>query len=259
MSYYSRSLTERIKIKIEIFCENCADYFGHAGFRRPLIFLAGAAVILTFKHNRSSISMIKSTTLGSEPKRSWSSFFGFSSRDMQYGSGISSYNRLGTGQPYGSYGSQARTYGSQGVSTNFATQPGGSPPLSQPGGSPPLYGSSSQYGVQSNPGFNTASTLQGTGTNAGGGLRGNPISSSSLSQGTLATSNGFKTSDLVDKYGASVQVVQGGLLHDYGSFNGFMGQIETVSAIEAPTFVDNILKSQCKQETNCNFLASFIF
>ena len=232
MSYYSRSWTERIKIQIEIFGENCVDYFGHAGFRRPLMFLAGAAVLVTLRNSRNSISMVKSATFGAQPKKSWSSFFGFSSRDMQYGSGISSYNRLGTGQPYGSYASQ-------GMQTNIATQPGVSSPL---------YGSSSQYGGQTNLGYNTASTLQSHGANTANALRGNSLSSPPLSQGTLSASTGFKTSDLVDTNGANVQVVQAGLFHDYGSSTGFMGQIETVSAIEAPSFVSQIFKTQGKQE-----------
>ena len=59
-------------------------------------------------------------------------------------------------------------------------------------------------------------------------------------------SAGVSTASLVDTHGANVQVVQGGQFKDYGMITNFMGQIETVSAIEAPSFVQQVLQTQGK-------------
>ncbi len=219
---YTRSFTDRIRIQFEILTESLTDFVGQNAIRKPLLLLAGIAVIMTMKNARYSINYIKTSKLSpfSSSRKATSSFF-------------------------------SPTYGGS-TSSGIAAS---SPNFGQPG----RVGATSGFGAQPNLQRQTGGMVGGMNGGMNGGL---PSSSGFGNQGTAAFTNnmrsnvapsfpsggatsnsGFSTSNLVDSYGTSVNVVQGGLFHDFGSSSGFSGQIETVSAPDGFGFVEQILRS----------------
>ncbi len=220
MPYYSRSLRERVQIQLEIYYENLLDFMGRSALRKPLMILAGIAVVFTLRNSRSTISSLKRNYLSPFGSK-WSSSNQFS----VYGTTASAggYGRSTNSNSYGSSPYSSPSYGSSSSYSSYNS--GASPYASAPGGSP-----YQQFGqVGSNSGYATS-----TSNYANGNLRGTQSTSPSL---------GFSTSSLVDQYSSSVQVAQGGLFHDYGMTSQFMGQIETVMAVESPKHIQQILNS----------------
>jgi len=213
MSMYSRSLTDRIRINLEIFYENCIGFLRHGALRKPLLIFAGFAAFVTLRNSRSTIRTLKSSYLSPFGSK-WSSSNQFS----PYGTKASS-------SPYGNTANayNAGTYNSYGGSAPYGTNPASA------------YGApnSPQTGTYANNMANGPSTSSYTNN-----LRGTAQSYSSSSSAA-----GFSTSKLVDQHGSTVQVVQGGLFHDYGMLTQFSGQIETISAMESPTYVQQSLSS----------------
>lgn len=217
MPYYSRSLRERVQIQLEIYYENLLDFMGHSALRKPLMILAGIAVVFTLRNSRSTISSLKRNYLSPFGSK-WSSSNQFS----VYGTPAST-GGYGGSTYSNSYGSSSYSSPSYGTSSSYSSyNSGASPYASAPGGSP-------YQQVGSNSGYATS-----TSSYANGNLRGTQSTSPSL---------GFSTSSLVDQYSSSVQVAQGGLFHDYGMSTQFMGQIETVMAVESPNHIQQILNS----------------
>jgi len=92
----------------------------------------------------------------------------------------------------------------------------------------PAYGAGNLRGTAA-----TTATTAGTYPGAVGGYSG----SSGSMPGTVSTAS------LIAKYGARVQAVQPGLLHDFTSTTSFSGQVETLSAPDAPGFVEQTLRT----------------
>ena len=248
--YYSRSLSERIKIKLEIYYENAIDFLGQNSTRKPLLIMAGLALFVTFRNSRHSITSIKQGYLS--PFRSkFSKYNPFS----PYGTTASSaYGRSGypnpyTQNPYGGGGAAA----GRGASPYTAAGGAAASSYSRPGatGYPqqPIQQQQQQQqnAYASQPGAPAYNSNLRTAPAYNSNLRGAQSAYSAATPAAAAGANtGFSTSRLVDQYRASVQVVQGGLFHDYGMTTQFMGQIETVDAIESPTYVQQILNSPGK-------------
>ena len=254
---YSRSITERIKIQFEIMCEASADLIRRHSLRTPLIVMAMVAVMMTLKNARTSIDMIKGMS-GSPfaSKKSSSSFFspyGRTAGSSTYG-GDSSYPGS-PASPYGGvtspgqysgartqqYGGQQTQYGGQ---QQTQQQYGGQQTQQQYGGQQ----TQQQYGGQQQAQYGGMNAQPGAPAYNPGNLRGTAMSSGAASMGgqyggSAGASAGFQTSSLVQKYGNQVQSMQPGLFYDFTSAASFMGQIETLSAPDAPNFVQQTLQS----------------
>jgi len=153
--------------------------------------------------------------------------------------GKKAYSPYGmNGQPlYGAAGSRSQYGGA-------TSQYGGA--TSQYGGATSQYGgaATSQYGRSTSTAYRgavpaTASSLRGGATSSY--VR--PVSPMASQQ---QASSAVNTANLVDMHGANVQVVQGLQFNDYTMTTSFMGQIETVSAMESPSFVQQTLQSPGK-------------
>ncbi len=212
---YTRSFTDRIRIQFEILTESLTDFVGQNAIRKPLLVLAGIAVIMTMKNARYSINYIKSSKLSPfSSRKATSSFF-----SPTYGATTSN-----SGFP-----ASSPTFGQPGRvgATAF-----GQPNLQRPSGGI----SGMNGGLPSSSGFGNQGTAAFTNS-----MRAN--AAPSFPSGGASSNAGFSTSNLVDSYGTSVNVVQGGLFHDFGSSAGFSGQIETVSAPDGFGFVEQVLRS----------------
>ena len=222
---YSRSLTERLKIQAEILYENLLDFLGHSAFRKPLLAFAGIAIFVTLRNSKHMISKLKHSSYLSP----FNSRYASSNLGTLYGSAATDFgtNRATTSTGYGAtastggYGATSYTGLSGASSYSGGTQYNSNP-------------SSSTYGV----GGTTSSYPQSYGQST--------MYNSNNLRGTQSSTNTFSTSRLVDQYRGSVQVVQGGLFHDYGMSTSFSGQIETISAMESPTFVQQTLSTPGK-------------
>jgi regulator of ribonuclease activity A len=241
MSMYSMSLSERIKIRLEICYENFLDFLGQSAFRKPLLMLVGVGVIMTLKNSRHSIASFKRSYMPSFASK-WSSPNQFS----PYGS-TSAYNSYGSSPSYGSassYGGTTGAYGNAGIGakTPLGAQYGGGSmatgSMSAPYGGATSNASPYQQRPQQSYGQTGGAMAQTTST-FGNNLR-----------GTTQISASFSTSRLVDQHGQNVQVAQGGLFQDYGGITSFMGQIDTVSAMESLSSVQQILNSPGKDVKN---------
>lgn len=228
------SLSERIKIRLEICYENFLDFLGQSAFRKPLLMLVGVGVIMTLKNSRHSIASFKRSYMPSFASK-WSSPNQFS----PYGS-TSAYNSYGSSPSYGSassYGGTTGAYGNAGIGakTPLGAQYGGGSmatgSMSAPYGGATSNASPYQQRPQQSYGQTGGAMAQTTST-FGNNLR-----------GTTQISASFSTSRLVDQHGQNVQVAQGGLFQDYGGITSFMGQIDTVSAMESLSSVQQILNS----------------
>jgi regulator of ribonuclease activity A len=244
---YARSLTDRLKMQMEILTENFTDFIRRHSLRTPLIVMAGVAVVMTLKNGRQTIEMIKSLS----------------------GSPFSSSNSAGFYSPYGrtagsSYGGVSNQYGAgssrqQQYGTNYASSQMNSPygqqqqqqqQQQQYGGHTPqnnlAYGMNNGIGSGSSQSYGGAGNLRGTAATSTGtypsattGSYGNTAGS----YGSASSSGAVSTASLIANYGTSVQSVQPGLLHDFTSVSSFSGQIETISAPDAPGFVEQMLRS----------------
>lgn len=230
---YSRSLTERIRIRLEIFYENFVDFLGQNALRKPMVILAGVAMFVTLRNSKHVISKLKHSTYLSP----FNSRYGSSSSSLSlygsaasslYGGGASTASQYGNTNRMAASTSTAGGYG--GSSTYGGTMSYGNPQYnSNPASSSTYAGMGASSSTYQQPyGQNTASTTYGTTSNL---------------RGAQSTPNSFSTSRLVEQYSGSVQVVQGGLFHDYGGLTSFSGQVETLSSMESPTFVQQSLSS----------------
>lgn len=120
---------------------------------------------------------------------------------------------------------------------------------SQYGGATSQYGGVGGVAGSSQYGRSTSTTYRGAVPATTGNLRGGtssyvrPVSPMATQQQASSVVN---TANLVDMHGANVQVVQGLQFNDYTMTTSFMGQIETVSAMESPSFVQQTLQSPGK-------------
>jgi regulator of ribonuclease activity A len=226
---YSRSIVDRIKIQIEILSENISDFIRRHSLRTPLLVMAGIAVMMTLKNARATIDVVKS--MSGSPfgyKKSSSSFYSPFGRTAG-GSNQAAYGNRNYNSPYGSATGASNQFGTQGVNMN--SQYGQQPQQSQQ--------QQSQFGGMSapaNPGYATnRSYNQAAPSYNSGNLRGT----------TMAAPGTFGAAPGAAKYGASAgaQSVPAGLFHSFTSMASFSGQIETLSAPDAPGFVDQTLRS----------------
>lgn len=220
---YSRSLTERIKIRLEILYENILDFLAHSAFRKPLIAFVGIAIFVTLRNSKQIVAKMKRSSYMSP----FNSIYGSSSTmGSTYGStNPNLYGSVGNGRVTASTGGYGggNTLPSYGGASSFNSQYNSNPSTTS-------YGMGSQGSTYQQP-YGQSSTMQSqTSSTYNNNLRGGQLASSS-----------FSTSRLVDQYSGSVHVVQGGLFHDYGMLTSFTGQVETISAMESPTFVQQTL------------------
>lgn len=241
---YARSLTDRLKIQMEILSENFADFIRRHSLRTPLMVMAGVAVVMTLKNGRQTIGMIKS--LSGSPFSSSNSAGFYSPYGRTAGSYPSSSSYGGASNQYGA-GSSRQQYG-----TNFASSQMNPPSYGQQGqqqqqqyvGQMPqnnaAYGVNNGIGAGSSQSYGGAGNLRGTSATSTGTYP----SATTGSYGNSASSSGaVSTASLIANYGASVHSVQPGLLHDFTSMSSFSGQIETISAPDAPGFIEQMLRS----------------
>ena len=239
---YTRSLADRLKMKLEILTETFTDFIHRNSLRTPLMVMAGVAVIMTLKNGRQTIDMIKS--MNRSPFSSKKASTGFYS---PYGrtAGSTSYAPPAYASNSNQFGgASSRQYGTNYASSQMNSQYG------QQQGQQPAYGgqmsqSNSAYGMNTGR-YNAATPSYGAGN-----LRGTPATTAGSYPNTAGSYGGsssttagtVSTTSLIAKYGASVQSVQPGLLHDFTSTSSFSGQIETLSAPDAPGFVEQTLRS----------------
>ncbi len=273
--YYSRSLSERIKIRLEIWYENIIDFLGSNNTRKPLLVLVGLAVLVTYRNSRHSITSLKQSYLS--PFRSK---FGLTSGSSSY-SQFSPYGSTATGaagastygrnSAYGGQQAQAGAYGQQAAYGSTAagaagaygsTNPYGAAGASRVAPQQAAYGRTasgvgtaggysqqqqSAYGAAggaaTSSAYGASNNLRGTQTQSAYGAA--TATTSGVGASVSASSAGFSTSRLVDQYGSSgsLQIAQGGLFQDYGMTTQFMGQIDTVDAVESPATVQQVLST----------------
>ncbi len=199
---YSRSIVERIKIQIEILFENIADFIRRNSLRTPMLILSMLAVIVTLKNARATVDAIKQMS----------------------------------GSPFKAKKSVGRSPGGGGHMSSYQQPPRANyaAPYSQPAphGAPNQFGSqgshmNSQFGQQSQFGSMSSPMNQGAPSFNNGNLR-----------GTSATMPGSFGAGA----GTSGQSVPPGLFHSFTAMPGFSGQIDTLSAPDAPGFVDQALR-----------------
>ena len=236
-------------MQLEILTENFTDFIRRHSLRTPLIVMAGVAVVMTLKNGRQTIGMIKS--LSGSPFSS-SNSAGFYSPYGRTAGSYPSSSSYGASNQYGAGSSRQQQYG-----TNYASSQMNSPygqqqqqHQQQYGGHMPqnnsAYGMNNGIGSGSSQSYGGAGNLRGTAATSTGaypsattGSYGNTAGS----YGSASSSGAVSTASLIANYGSSVQSVQPGLLHDFTSMSSFSGQIETISAPDAPGFVEQMLRS----------------
>jgi regulator of ribonuclease activity A len=241
----SRSLfLERIRINIEICCESIGDYLASSfgGLKKPLIGLAWLALVMTIRSARKGVLKMKRG--GLTAGRYESSYKSFANSNSAGGSN-SYWNQNGvgsTGTYGGSYGSQNAGYGSQNSATGtYGAQNSASGAYASnlPGrsfgsaSSNNLGASSTAYGqtAYTNPSQNSYGATSSYGNSAGG-------------TGSLASDQAQRSlSDLIDKHGQSIRVMDSRLFKDYGGVHDFYGQVETLQAYEGAGVVEKVLQS----------------
>jgi len=216
---YSRSIVDRIKIQIEILCENISDFIRRHSLRTPLLVLSGVAVMMTLRNARSTIDAIKSMR--------GSPFGHKKSLYSPYGRSTGASNSYGGGRSYaspyaGSANSGSNSYGGQGsrLQQSFGQQSQYSAPSVNSG-----FGSNSGYNQQ-----------QAIPSYSSGNLRG-----AASAPGSSFGNTGVLQSATSGVIGA--QTVPQGMLHSFSSMPYFSGQIETLSAPDSPNFVGQALAS----------------
>ena len=112
-----------------------------------------------------------------------------------------------------------------------------------------IYNPSSQYGSQHGASQAQLSVSQRSSNQLSNGnsfVRNSPMTTGNnqAALGVQTAVSGYSTSQLVDQYGlGSLQVAQGGYFKDYGGASTFSGQIQTLNAVESPSFVERILQT----------------
>ncbi len=223
---YSRSIPDRIKIRLEIIYENCLDFLSHHALRKPIIAFAGIAVFVTLRNSKHIVATLKHSSYMSP----------FNTR-------FSSSSVLGS-----SYGSSTlNSYGNARLASSSSGGYGGS---SYAGSS---YAGTTSYANPSSTTYGTGSTSPyqyGQSTTATQSVGSSTYNSNLRGGAPATTSSSFSTSRLVDQYKGSVQIVQGGLFHDYGMVTSFSGQVDTISAMESPALVQQTLSTPGKDSIN---------
>lgn len=244
---YNAPLSERIRIQLEIFCENCTDCFSNLSqnYKRPVLILSGIAVLLTMRSSRRGI---KSAKMGGI---------------MGGGSGYGAYGAKKRGflskfrkskPSYGGYGAGA--YGAGGTGSSMYGAGGASGYGSAAGGG--LSGGLSSYGAAGGTLGGAAGSTYGAGlrgTNTMGGAAGGYGSSlggagasnfggaSAMTMGGMSAAAGGKSTVTLAVSNPTSTVSLDPSLHfyDYGGSTSFSGQIETVQAYDSPNFVSQVL------------------
>ena len=234
MSRYGRSFKDRVWIQCEIWYENVLDRIGdYAGcLKKPLLLLAGVAVLMTYRANRRGIKSYTSSS-------SWSSFGNnYGTRaGGGYGSSSTGYNSMG-----GGYGSSSTGYNSMGGGGNAG---GGYNSMSAGGGGYNTggaggYRGSSTLGMNNQMGAGASQYGQ---NNIGGGGYQQPTSGG---YGGGAAAGGLGTTALLSQNPGMVQALQFGMFQNFGGSMQFMGKIETLSAPGSASAVDQVLASPGK-------------
>ncbi|EED93558.1 predicted protein [Thalassiosira pseudonana CCMP1335] len=205
---YQPPLTERIKIQLEIFCENTSDCISSlsSNYKRPILFLVSCALLLTLRSARRGIKGVSSGLYGSG-----SSLFGSG------GTGSSLYGG-GGGSGSSLYGGGSSTYSSGGLMGSSSSS---------------MYGGGLRGGT---------SIGMGGSTYGAGSTYGGAASSSMGSYVSSSLGGGKTTAILADSNPTSIVTLDPSIrLYDYGGSTDFYGQIEIVQAFDAPSFVSQII------------------
>jgi regulator of ribonuclease activity A len=255
----SRSLVlERIRINIEIFCESIGDFLASSfgGLKKPIIGLAWLALVMTIRSARKGVLKMKRG--GLTAGRYESSYKSFASAGSAGGS--NSYwnqNAAGStgtyGGSYGSHNAAAGAYGSQNsVAGTYGTQnsaagtygtqnsaagayasnlPGRSYTSASSNNLPGTAGTTYGQTAYNNPSQHTSGATSSYGNSAG-------------ASGSLSSDQAQRSlSDLIDKHGQSIRVMDSRLFKDYGGIHDFYGQVETLQAFEGAGVVEKVLQS----------------
>mmetsp|Transcript_1018 Transcript_1018/g.2329 ORF Transcript_1018/g.2329 Transcript_1018/m.2329 type:complete len:499 (-) Transcript_1018:168-1664(-) len=236
---YQPPLTERIRIQLEIYYENCIDCVSSLSqhHRKPIMFLATVALLFTMKSARASIKKAKRGGLTSV----------YSGGTSTYGSSGSMYgsSSIGGGSLYGggtssmSSGLSSSPYGSSTGALGASSYGGGLRGTSTMGGTSSMYGGTSSMGSSlggSASGYGGTSSMGSSyGSSMGMGM-------SSMGGSVMSGGGGGATASLADANPTSTVTLDPTIkLQNYGGAVEFSGQIETVQAYEAPTMVSQVL------------------
>ncbi|KAL9185174.1 hypothetical protein ACHAXT_002951 [Thalassiosira profunda] len=209
---YSAPLSEKIRIQVEIFCENCTDCISTVSqnYKKQVLALLTVAVLLTMRASRRGIKTAKmsgySTTYGK--KKGFLDKLKGGGGYSSTGSSLYGGSSYGAGGGYGATGGAGSTYG------------------------PGLRGTSAVGGA----GY--ASSLGGGSTSFGGA----GASFGAMGGGMAGAAGGKGTATLADSNPTAVMTLDSSLhFYDYGGPSSFYGQIETVQAPDAPNFVSQVL------------------
>eukprot|EP00571_Detonula_confervacea_P008847 CAMPEP_0172326002 /NCGR_PEP_ID=MMETSP1058-20130122/55296_1 /TAXON_ID=83371 /ORGANISM="Detonula confervacea, Strain CCMP 353" /LENGTH=543 /DNA_ID=CAMNT_0013042677 /DNA_START=548 /DNA_END=2175 /DNA_ORIENTATION=+ len=245
---YSAPLSERIRIQLEIFCENCTDCFASLSqnYKRPVLILSGMAVLLTMRASRRGIKSAKMGGIMGGTGYSGSSYGGygstkkkgFLSKFRKTKQQSSSYGGYGAAGGYGAGGTGSSMYGVGAGSSYGAAAGGGLGSYGAAGGA-----AGSTYGA----GLRGATAMGGGASAYGSSLGGGASSfggASSMTMGGMggAAAGGKSTATLADSNPTSIVTLDPSIhFYDYGGSTSFFGQIETVQAYDAPNFVSQVL------------------
>jgi regulator of ribonuclease activity A len=199
------------------------------GLKRPLLWLAGLAIVMTLRSARKGVQRMKSG--GLTAGRYEATYKAYAAGNRATGTALSGVRGS---SPYGT-STTATTYGYG--TPNTATGAYGS-------ASGTTFGSTSTYG-------GSTSTTQGTvgynnqmtntyGSNSAGAYGSNI---NGVTRGTMASDQMPRSlSDLIDRHGPGVRVMDSRLFHDYGGVHEFYGQVETLQAFEGAGVVEKVLQ-----------------
>jgi hypothetical protein len=198
--------------------------FGGA-LRKPLMLLAGIALIMTLRSARRGVQTMKNG--------------GLTSGDSWFGTPRSPYGTSNSNYPAGS-----GSYGSSSSSTSRSTVGGGSS----------LFGRGTAE--MGNSGLPSATGLGSISPYGGGGSSNRFSSTGGMSSGPYASGSSLpaagpalcygpcrQTADLVTQFDGQVRVMDAGAFKDFGGVLGFYGQIDTLSASEGAGVVEKVLQS----------------
>lgn len=258
----SRSLyLERIRINIEICCETIGDFLASSlgGLKRPLMMLVGLALVMTLRSARKGVQRMK---LGGLTAGRHEATYKAHNANSAFGSRTSTMTTASTGlkgslyQPstststnanpgaYGTASTGTGVYGSTSGST-YGGSFGGASGSTYGGATGTAFGSTGATGYN-NPSASTYGTSSyGSSTSVGAyGNSNNGITSggSSISGSMTSDQPPRSLSDLIDRHGASVRVMDSRQFHDYGGVHEFYGQVETLQAYEGAGVVEKVLQ-----------------
>jgi len=219
MSYYD-SPSERIRIQLEIFCENLTDCISSISNKnkRNIVILLGLAVLFTMRRNSKGIKTIKPGIMGKPPNM------------MNKPKKPSLLQRLTGKAP-----KVAPVQQNQVPPKPIQPVPG---QVQQPGGLRPPPG---QQQIQPIPGqiMPGQPGQPGQQLQQPGGLR-----PPQQPTGVQGIPNGKTTAMLADSNPQQIMTLDTSIhFYDYGGAQSFAGQIETVQAYDAPNFVSQILNT----------------